>query len=104
MVSAWPNYRRNRIDQVLLSFRTGSVDARLIAGHIHDGPKLIAAFDRLTLCHDQTMTQFTVPGSPIVYQKICIALQFEFGPGERWIEFQSVGADFFMCTRAEDAP
>lgn len=90
------NYRRYRLEKVFVSFRSGSVDARVTSVHVYDGAERIAAFDHLNLYGEQLMREFVVPGAPEVYQGICISLGVEFGSsGQRWIELQSVGADFY---------
>jgi hypothetical protein len=90
------NYRRYRLDKVFISFRSGSIDARVTSVHVYDGSKPIATFDNLNLYGEQLMRQFVLPGSPEVEQGICISLGVEFGAsGQRWMELQSVGADFY---------
>ncbi len=90
------NYRRYHLDRVFVSFRTGSIDARVTSVHVYDGAKRIAAFDHLNLYGEQRMRPFDLPDAPEVEQGICISLGVEFGlSGQRWIELQSVGADFF---------
>lgn len=90
------NYRRYRLEKVFVSFRSGSVDARVTSVHVYDGPKQIASFDNLNLYGEQYMRQFVLPGAPEVEQGVCISLGVDFGAsGQRWIELQSVGADFY---------
>jgi len=91
------NYRRYRLDKVFISFRSGSIDARVTSVHVYDGSKRIATFDNLNLYGEQLMREFILPGSPEVEQGICISLGVEFGAsGQRWMELQSVGADFYF--------
>jgi len=90
------NYRRYRLEKVFVSFRSGSVDARVTSVHVYDGATRIAAFDDLNLYGEQLMREFVLPGSPEVQQGVCISLGVEFGAsGQRWMELQSVGADFY---------
>lgn len=92
-------FRRFRIDKVFLSFRTGSPDARVTRVHIHSGGRRLAAFDNLNLYGEQEMREFTLPGTPPVHKGICISLGVEFGlsgPAQRWMELESVGADFYF--------
>jgi hypothetical protein len=90
------NYRRYHLEKVFVSFRSGSVDARVTSVHVYDGPKRIASFDNLNLYGEHYMNQFVLPGAPEVEQGVCISLGVDFGAsGERWIELQSVGADFY---------
>lgn len=90
------NYRRYHIDKVFLSFRTGSVDARVTNVHVYDAAERIAAFDNLNLYGEQHMREFTIPGAPAVSQGICVSVGVAFGANLRWIELQAVGADFFF--------
>ncbi|MCX6093355.1 MAG: hypothetical protein NTY63_00825 [Candidatus Bipolaricaulota bacterium] len=91
------NYRRYHLDKVFVSFRSGSADARVTNIHVYDGPKLIAAFDNLNLYGEQHMREFVLPDFPEVEQGICISLGVQFGSsGQRWMELQSVGADFIF--------
>jgi len=89
-------FRRYRLDKVFVNFRTGSVDARVTNVHVYDGSKKIASFDNLNLYGEQSMCEFTLPGSPEVFQGICVTVGVTFGSNLRWIELQSVGADFFL--------
>ncbi|MEW5825525.1 MAG: DUF6623 family protein [Candidatus Bipolaricaulota bacterium] len=90
------NYRRYRLDKVFVSFRSGSVNARVTNVHVYDGSTQIAAFDNLNLYGEQNMKGFVVPGSPEVEQGICISLGVAFGSsGQRWMELVSVGADLY---------
>jgi len=90
------NYRRYRLEKVFVSFRSGSIDARVTSMHVYDGASRIAAFDHLNLYGEQFMREFVLPNSPEVHQGICISLGVEFGAsGHRWMEIQSVGADFY---------
>jgi hypothetical protein len=91
------NYRRYRLDKVFLSFPSGSIDARVTNVYVYDGPKLIAAFDNLNLYGEQHMQEFVLPDFPEVQEGICISLGAQFGSsGQRWMELQSVGADFYI--------
>lgn len=88
-------FRRYRLDKVFLCFRTGSADARVTSVHIHDGNRRLAAFDHLNLYGDQDMREFVIPGCPPVHSGICVSLGVQFGAsGPRWMELESVGADF----------
>jgi hypothetical protein len=97
VISGWEtNYRRYRLDKVFISFRSGSTDARVTSVHVYDGPTRIAAFDNLNLFGEQSMREFVIPGSPAVSQGICVSLGVQFGSTLRWMELQSVGADFYF--------
>ncbi len=90
------DYRRYRLEKVFVSFRSGSVDARVTSVHVYDGPKRIASFDNLDLYGEQYMRPFVLPGAPEVEQGVCISLGVDFGAsGQLWIELQSAGADFY---------
>jgi hypothetical protein len=90
-------YRRYRLEKVFVSFRSGSIDARVTSVRVYDGSTQIASFDNLNLFGEQPMKEFVLPGSPEVMQGICISLGVEFGAsGQRWMELQSVGADFYF--------
>lgn len=91
------NYRRYHLEKVFVSFRSGSIDARVTSVHVYDGAKQIAAFNNLNLFGEQLMREFVLPGAPEVHEGICISLGVEFGAaGQRWMELQSVGADFYF--------
>lgn len=91
------NYRRYRLEKVFVSFRSGSIDARVTSVHVYDGARRIAAFDNLNQYGEQRMKAFDLPEAPEVFEGVCISLGVEFGAfGQRWIELQSVGADFYF--------
>lgn len=90
-------FRRYRLDKVFLCFQTSSPDVKVTSVHIHDGSKRLAAFNNLNLYGQQDMREFSIPGCPMVHKGISISLGVEFGSsGERWIELESVGADFYF--------
>jgi hypothetical protein len=90
-------FRRYRLNKIFLCFRTASADTRVIAVHVHDGSTRLAAFENLNLYGEQDMREFLIPGCPAVHKGICISLAVEFGgSGQRWIELESVGADFYF--------
>ena len=96
--ASWNLYfRRYRLNKVFLCFRTGSADVRVTSVHIHDGKSRLATFNDLNLHGEQEMLEFVIPGCPEVHRGICISLCVEFGSsGQRWIEFESAGADFYF--------
>lgn len=97
VLTGWEtNWRRYKLDKVFVSFRSGSLDARVMSVHVYDGPTRIAAFDNLNLYGEQSMHEFVIPGSPEVTQGICVSLGVHFGSTLRWMELQSVGADFYF--------
>lgn len=90
-------FRRYHIDKVFLCFRTPSPNVRVISVHVHDGSTRLATFNNLNLFGTQDMIEFDIPGCPAVHKGICVSLAVEFGnSGERWIELESVGSDFYF--------
>ncbi len=92
-------FRRFRLDKIFLCFRTASPDARVTRVHIHGGGRRLAAFENLNLYGEQDMREFVIPSTPLVHKGICISVGVEFGssgPERRWMELESVGADFYF--------
>ena len=99
------HYRRYRLEKVFVSFRSGSIDARVTSVRVYDGSTQIASFDNLNLFGEQPMNEFVLPDSPEVMQGVCISLGVEFGAsGQRWMELQSVGADLYFQETLTQTP
>jgi len=90
-------FRRYHLDKVFLCFRTASANVKVISVHVYDGSTRLATFNNLNLVGTQDMLEFVLPSCPAVHKGICVSLAVEFGDsGERWIELESVGADFYF--------
>ena len=90
-------FRRYHLDKIFLCFRTPSPNVRVISVHVHDGSTRLATFNDLNLSGTQDMLEFVIPGCPAVHKAVCVSLAVEFGSsGERWIELEAVGADFYF--------
>ena len=90
-------FRRYHLNKVFVCFRTPSANVRVISIHVYDGSTKLATFDHLNLHGSQDMREFVIPACPPVHRGICVSLAVDFGDSdERWIELESVGADFYF--------
>ncbi len=89
-------YRRYHVTKVFVHFRSESSHGKVTALHLHDGQKRIAEFPGLGLFGENPFKAFQLKDDPEVQQGICLSVAVAFGKHQRWIEFHSAGADFYL--------
>jgi len=87
---------RLRVNQVMLRFKTYSVDAWVRDVHVYDGEKLIAAHDKVNLSKEHWFEIFVVPDTPLVQWGIGISIGIACGVEmmDHHMEFFAAGCDF----------
>ena len=89
---------RLQADSIMLSFKTGSVDAFLRDVHVYDGGSRIAIFDNVYLSQQQTFVRLVLPGTPAMSVGLGISLGVSFGvePMDHSMTFFAAGCDFVI--------
>ncbi|MCU0915455.1 MAG: hypothetical protein MUC88_12950 [Planctomycetes bacterium] len=87
---------RLRANQVMLRFKTYSVDAWVRDVHVYDGERLIAAHNNVNLSKDHLFEIFVVPDTPLVQWGIGISIGVACGVEmmDHHMEFFAAGCDF----------
>ncbi len=89
---------RMQAHQVMLCFKTGSIDAFLRDVHVYDGVTRIAEFNDINLSKDQPFVSLVLPGAPLMWQALGISLGVGFGVEmmDHKMEFYAAGCDFVI--------
>jgi hypothetical protein len=89
---------RLQADSIMLSFKTGSLDAFLRDVHVYDGGNTIAIFDNVYLSQEQPFVRLVLPDTPYMGQGLGISLGVGFGvePMDHTMTFYAVGCDFVI--------
>jgi hypothetical protein len=89
---------RLQADSILLSFRTGSIDAFVRDVHVYNGDETITEFNNVNLSQEQTLVRLVLPGTPTMGLGLGISLGVGFGvePMDHTMTFFSAGCDFVI--------
>ncbi len=89
---------RMRASSVMLSFKTGSVDAIVQHVHVYDGGAKIAEHNNVNLTKDHLFERFVIPDTPQMQWGLGISIGIGFGVEmmSHHMEFFTAGCDFVI--------